>query len=180
MSKFNKQSKLGKFSTRPELKRSVSIPISEINNTIQLNKKENAPQLKDTVRKIIEQIREEKQKSNGSKPSFKDVVHNLMKNKSRVYNENVLKLAKSVVASQQIQPTDETPPPPIIMSEENTQILQTDYNRYNCNNNDSFTMDNPMTITFHPVAKPKIRFGDALNDDAMNDVIKGLINLNMK
>jgi len=178
MSKFNKQSK-GKFSTRPELKRSVSIPMSEMSTTFNIqNRKESTPHLKDTVRKIIDQIREEKQKSNGSKPSFKDVVHNLMKNKSRVYNENVLKLAKSVVISQQIQPTDETPPP-IIMSEENIQILQTDYNRHSSNNNDSFTMDNPMSITFHPV-KQKIRFGDALNNNVMNDVIKGLINLNTK
>ena len=173
MSKFNKHAKTGKLIHRPELKRQSSIPFSEF-KSFNIQQKVNKPaNLKDTVKLIIEQIREEKKQQLNNKDdlkSFKDVVHKMMKNKSRVYNENVLKLAKSVVINNQQLPTtkEETPPPPPIEYSNDDILL----NKYA--NKDTFHEINPMTLTISVKQPNKIRFGSAINTDheIINKILK--------
>jgi hypothetical protein len=176
MSKFNKQSKTGKLMTRPELKRQISFQLSEYHKP-QIIQNPNYPShekqhLKDTVKKIIEQIRENKLKnkslSSGDK-TFKDVVHELMKTKSRVYNENVLKLAKSIVLQniEDIPPSKDT----TIISDDTSSIneaediLQTYENKVS----NEFNGENEMTLTI----PHKIRFGNAVEH---NEIIKQILN----
>ncbi len=172
MSKFNKQS-TGKLITRPELKRQSGIPLSEyhkIQSTIQSQTPPEKQHLKDTVKKIIEQIRENKNKSsvsNGEK-RFKDVVHELMKHKSRAYNENVLKLAKSVVlqSRENPPPISQEPTPTMTNTED---ILQT----YENTISDKFNGENEMTLGMTTKQPPKIRFGNATEH---NQILKHILN----
>jgi hypothetical protein len=181
MSKFNKQSKTGKLMTRPELKRQISIPLSEYHKP-QIIQNPHHPShekqhLKDTVKKIIEQIRENKLKnkslSSGDK-TFRDVVHELMKDKSRVYNENVLKLAKSVVL-QNIEVSSKDKDTTIINDTssknelEAEDILQTYENKIS----DEFNGENQMTLTITTNQPQKIRFGNAVEH---NEIIKQILN----
>jgi hypothetical protein len=179
MSKFNKQSKTGKLITRPELKRQIGISLSEYHKP-QIIQHPNYPSqekqhLKDTVKKIIEQIRENKLQnkslSSGDK-TFRDVVHELMKNKSRVYNENVLKLAKSVVLQNvEVSSTKDTTIDDTSSINENEveDILQTYENKVS----DEFNGENEMTLSITTKPPQKIRFGNAVEH---NEIIKQILN----
>jgi hypothetical protein len=180
MSKFNKQSKTGKLITRQELKRQISVPLSEYHKPLIIQNSNHQSyekqHLKDTVKTIIEQIRENKvqNKSSGDK-TFRDVVHELMKNKSRVYNENVLKLAKSVVLQKQ-NVEDNLSKDTTIISDtssindiEAEDILETHQNKVS----DEFNGENEMTLSITTQQPQKIRFGNAVNH---NEIIKQILN----
>jgi len=159
MSKFNKQPVTGKFTTpKTNLRPILNKPIQQ---TVLPESKKN---LKDTVRQIIEQIKEQKQNANPK--TFKHVVDMMMKNKSRVKNENVLKLANSIILSQHkisndnipnIQdPTPNIQPIPNIPLPEHQVIDSIIYPAF-----ETFSQENPMSLTVHSNIN-KLRFGSAL------------------
>ena len=173
MSKFNKQPVTSKFNTprsnnnRPTLNKPI------IQQSIMPETKKH---LKDTVRQIIEQIKEQKQLEKANTKTFKQVVDIMMKNKSRVKNENVLKLANSIILSQQpkqkisndqIQniPDETNIQPQPISNNHGTPLSEhqvIDSIIYPAL--DTFSQTNPMSLKFQSdVNVSKLRFGSALN-----------------
>ena len=122
--------------------------------------------------------------------SFKEVVQALMKSKSKVYNENVLRLAKSVVLSQQCHNIITEQPSSNYVTEI-PELCKSSCEEYPHASEDTFQDVNPMgnkiplindevqppmTITFHKSKSIcNIRFGSSVQDPKFESIVKQIL-----
>ena len=64
MSKFNRQATVSKFTTRPEIRKTISTTFDI--STVKISQEANKANLKDTVKQIIQQMKDEKHKADGT------------------------------------------------------------------------------------------------------------------